>query len=102
MKKSIVIVILACILATCNNVDDQCKSEVEVLRVENQLLRDSISNYVPDTIMINQVDTVMIETESGYLAKLQIERIRHYVNISESRPANKKYFFGWVKRTVSE
>lgn len=104
MKHFFIIILSILILSTCKTIDNECRDENEVLKTELSLLRDSINaiKMIPDTIYLTITDTVVIDTESGYKAKLQIERIKHYVNISEVRPVNKKYFFGWVKRTVSE
>ncbi len=104
MKYFFTIILAILILTTCKTVDNECRAENEILKTELSLLRDSINGIkmIPDTVFITKVDTVTVDTESGYKAKLQVERIKHYVNISEARPVNKKYFFGWVKRTVSE
>lgn len=104
MKYFFTIILAILILTTCKTVDNECRAENEILKTELSLLRDSINaiTMIPDTVFITKVDTITVDTESGYKAKLQVERIKHYVNISEARPVNKKYFFGWVKRTVSE
>ncbi len=104
MKYFFTIILAILILTTCKTVDNECRAENEILKTELSLLRDSINaiTMIPDTVFITKVDTITVDTESSYKAKLQVERIKHYVNISEARPVNKKYFFGWVKRTVSE
>ncbi len=104
MKYFFTIILSILILTTCKTVDNECRAENEILKTELSLLRDSINaiTMIPDTVFITKVDTITVDTESGYKAKLQVERIKHYVNISEARPVNKKYFYGWVKRTVSE
>ena len=102
MKHFFIIIFSILILSTCKTIDNECREENEILKQELIDLRDSVNSIVliPDTIYI--VDTIRVDTESSYKAKLQVERIKHYVNISEARPVNKKYFYGWVKRTVSE
>lgn len=104
MKHFFIIILTILILSTCKTIDNECRKENEMLKQEIIALRDSVNSIklIPDTIFITKIDTVTVDTETGYKAKLQIERIKHYVNISEARPMNKKYFFGWVKRTVSE
>ncbi len=104
MKYFFTIILSILILTTCKTVDNECRAENEILKTELSLLRDSINaiTMIPDTVFITKVDTITVDTESGYKAKLQVERIKHYVNITEARPVNKKYFYGWVKRTVSE
>jgi len=101
MKHLNIILLFVALFISCK--PSQCIEENKALTAELKQLRDSVYNitFVPDTVFIIVTDTVVVETEDGYLAKLQVERIKHYVSISESRPTNKKYFFGWVKRTVS-
>ena len=55
-----------------------------------QVARDSAAFYR---------DTALYE---NYINARRIEKIKYYINICESRSTNKKYFFGWVKRAVSE
>lgn len=104
MKYFIISILLLGSLVTCSTIDRECISENELLKTELINLRDSVNKIVPDTVFLTShfTDTIKIDTEGGFKAKLQVERIKHYVNISEARPANKKFFFGWVKRTVSE
>ena len=104
MKSFYSIILSILIFTTCNTVDHECRFENEELKKELRVLRDSVNSIemTPDTITIFVTDTFRIDTEGGFKAKLQVERIKHYVSISEARPVNKKYFFGWVKRTVSE
>lgn len=37
-----------------------------------------------------------------YLNARKIEKIKYYISITENRPANRKFFYGWIKRTISE
>ena len=58
-------------------------------------------NEQPDGI-IGPVTLLKINaTDShSFLALFALHKIARYVNICEQRPDSKKYFFGWVKRTV--
>ena len=38
----------------------------------------------------------------NYINARRIEKIKYYINICDRRSVNKKYFFGWIKRTMSE
>ena len=62
--------------------------EISRLQKENKELKDSLKLY-QSTI-----------TEEQYMNSRRIEKIRYYVHITERRPANKKFFFGWIKRTL--
>ncbi|MFA6201969.1 MAG: glycosyl hydrolase 108 family protein [Gallionella sp.] len=49
----------------------------------------------PETLKkINSVDPVT------FLAMFALQKITRYIRICEQRPDSKKYFFGWVKRTL--
>lgn len=37
-----------------------------------------------------------------YINARRIEKIKYYISICEKRPSNKKFFYGWIKRTMSE
>lgn len=37
-----------------------------------------------------------------YMNARRIEKIRYYLRICEKRAANKKFFYGWIKRTMEE
>lgn len=37
-----------------------------------------------------------------YLNARRIEKIKYYISICEKRSTNKKFFYGWIKRTMSE
>lgn len=38
----------------------------------------------------------------NYINARRIEKIKYYINICNKNTKNKKYFFGWIKRTISE
>lgn len=37
-----------------------------------------------------------------YFNARKIEKIKYYISITERNPNNKKFFYGWIKRTMSE
>ena len=37
-----------------------------------------------------------------YINARKIEKIKYYINICEKRSTNKKFFYGWIKRTMTE
>lgn len=48
---------------------------------------DSVSNTIP-------YDT--------YMDARRIEKIKYYLSITEKNSKNKQFFYGWIKRTMSE
>lgn len=37
-----------------------------------------------------------------YMNARKIEKIKYYISITENRPANRKFFYGWIRRTIQE
>lgn len=71
---------------------DTVKDETIIQQLEQyiQQLEDSITK-------LNT--TIPYET---YINARRIEKIKYYIDICEKNPNNKKYFYGWIKRTMSE
>lgn len=38
----------------------------------------------------------------NYINSRRMEKIKYYIKICEKNTKNKKYFFGWIKRTMTE
>lgn len=55
-----------------------------------QTMKDSVIFYR---------DTILYE---NYINARRIEKIKYYIDICNKRSTNKKYFFGWIKRAISE
>ena len=86
-----------------------------------QLKPDTVKIYVSDSERIDSLfselrnvqDSLKIANDSivyyrdtieyqNYINARRIEKIKYYINICNKRSVNKKYFFGWIKRTMSE
>ena len=59
---------------------------------------------IPDTVYVVTRDTIRDTIQvipQEYLEyKLIVLNVKHYIDITEKRPANKKYFYGWIRRAV--
>lgn len=66
------------------------RAQLETANQQISLLQDSVKFYRDSTEYEN------------YINARRIEKIKYYIKITENRSANKKYFFGWIKRTMSE
>lgn len=88
------------------------------------------SNVKPDTVFVEvkRTDTVLVDRVNeldslvralkqaqdstkfyrdsvyyqNYINSRRIEKINYYIKICEKNTKNKKYFFGWIKRTMTE
>lgn len=69
---------------------DSLFNELKKVQDSLKITKDSMT-YYRDTIEYQ-----------NYINARRIEKIKYYINICDRRSANKKYFFGWIKRTMSE
>lgn len=94
-----------------------CKGNTggEIIERENQDTIHSVEVvYVADTVLILELkDEIKILRDSlekitneityeNYINARRIEKIKYYINITERKPTNQKFFFGWIRRTMSE
>lgn len=38
----------------------------------------------------------------AYINARRIEKIKYYIRITENKPSNQKFFYGWIRRTMDE
>lgn len=89
---------------------------------------DNTKNYVVDTIVVIKYDTLFVvdtikldslakrlkSTQDSlvfyrdsiryedYMNARRIEKIKYYIKICENNSKNKQFFFGWIRRTMTE
>lgn len=93
----------------------------------NEIKTDN-SSVISDTIVVTKIDTVWV-VDNNYIDSLanclksaqdsiifyrdsiryedynnarRIEKIKYYIKICENNSKNKQFFYGWIKRTMSE
>lgn len=66
------------------------REEVENLTKRLEIAQDSVKYYR---------DSVEYK---NYINARRIEKINYYLNCVKKNSNNKKYFYGWIKRTMSE
>ena len=69
---------------------DSLFNELRNVQDSLKIIKDSMA-YYRDTIEYQ-----------NYINARRIEKIKYYISICDRRSTNKKYFFGWIKRTMSE
>lgn len=72
-------------------------SAVDSLLKELKITHDSLK-IVKDSMTFYR-DSMLYE---NYINARRIEKIKYYINICDKKSTNKKYFFGWIKRAVSD
>ena len=99
-----------------------CSSSKDSVKVGNVVKPDTVFVKVEktDTVLIDRVneldslvkalkqaqDSTKFYRDSvyyrNYINGRRIEKIKYYIKICDKNTKNKKYFFGWIKRTISE
>lgn len=67
---------------------------------EPKVIVDTVYVYITDTIY----NTIVKEklTDEALAAMYQVERVKRYIEITEAKPTNKTFFYGWIKRVFDE
>lgn len=109
MKGLFICLIFALFLVNCSYTKNN------KIKENTSLIQDSLVNKIySDSIEIFKLKQEVkfwkdsVETLDStinyedYINARRIEKIKYYIKICENRPTNKKYFFGWIKRTITE
>lgn len=114
MRVKLLLIELAIILSTCtsgkkieSNANQGTVAKTDTLYIENVFKVDSLTS-----LTVSQAEEIQVLkdsiftlnnsiTQEDFLNRLRIERIKYYISITEKRPANQKFFYGWVRRTMS-
>lgn len=99
-----------------------CSSSKDSIKTKNKEKSDTVFVEVTktDTVLVDRVneldslvralkqaqDSTKFYRDSvyyrNYINSRRIEKINYYIKICEKNTKNKKYFFGWIKRTMTE
>ena len=87
---------------------------VKTVEPEKELTIKIDTVYFEDTLRVEQLqlqvqywqDSVYYLTTTmplkDYMNERKVEKIKYYISITERNPNNRKFFYGWIKRTMSE
>lgn len=103
----------SCVLVSCLGLIVQCsrsseieqKSVVDTVYIEVPVLNEERIKELEADVEYwkNIVDSMNASIPYDYYINCRrVEKIRYYISITEKNPNNKKFFFGWVKRTMSD
>lgn len=74
---------------------------VDTVKVIDRSRSDSLA-----TCLAEARDSIRLYRDSipyqDYINARRIEKIKYYISICEKRSTNKKFFYGWIKRTMTE
>lgn len=76
-----------------------CKSQPHTIEVE-RVVTDTI--FITDTVYVYSIDTVRMLTSKCLENEIRLANIKHYVEITEKNSKNREFFFGWIRRAISE
>lgn len=92
-----------------------CVSRKPVNAIEPEImLRDTVTFVVEDTSRISELKCKIKSLEDSlkfyrdsisyeeYINARRIEKIKYYISITEKKPSNQKFFYGWIRRAMSE
>lgn len=79
---------------------------VETIRIDTVKVTDCRTADSLAICLAAARDSIKLYRDSipyeDYLNARRIEKIKYYISICEKRSTNKKFFYGWIKRAVSE
>lgn len=74
---------------------------IDTVKVTDYRMVDSLA-----TCLAEARDSIRLYRDSipyqDYINARRIEKIKYYISICEKRSTNKKFFYGWIKRTMTE
>lgn len=109
MKKAVILCLLATLLVSCS-------TRVQKAEISAQNMPDTVYIEVP-TLNEERIRELEADVKywkgiadsvnktipySDYMNARKIEKIKYYISICEKNSNNKKFFYGWIKRTMSE
>ena len=104
MKKLLFLMLIIFISCGGKEVKENGESDVQVPEIV----------YVTDSTKVMELETRILMLEDSlqfyrdsvpyetYINARRIEKIKYYIRITENKPSNQKFFYGWIRRTMDE
>lgn len=96
-------VIIVAVVVYSNKRDNFTAKEtvrVDTVFVENGKTIDSLQNEL--NLLNEEIARTTKMSVREQQAAAAVYQIKYFIDITEKRPANKTFFFGWVKRAIKE
>lgn len=96
---------ISCVKTTSSVVKDVAKTTPDTVYVEVPTLNEErIKELESDVAYWKNVADSANNTIpfNDYINARRIEKIKYYISICEKNSNNKKFFYGWIKRTIDE
>lgn len=73
---------------------------IEVPKLNEEMIKELEADVAYWKAIADSVQTTI--PYEDYMNARRMEKIKYYISICEKNSNNKKFFFGWIKRTMSE
>jgi len=73
---------------------------VEVPVINQERIKELESDVQFWKHQVDSLNTTILYED--YMNARRMEKVKYYISICEKKPSNKKFFYGWIKRTMSE
>ena len=96
--KTLFICLLTALMVSCGTRGQSPSEPVQVMP-------DTVYVEVPTDVAFwkNVADSVSTTIPyEDYMNARRMEKIKYYISITEKNSNNKQFFYGWIKRTMSE
>jgi hypothetical protein len=105
---SIVLMLIGMMLS-CKTVNKICEKDtiyVERHSIDTLIRVDSARVDSIENLLNKYKDSLKFYKDSieydSYINARRIEKIKYYISICEKKTSNKKFFYGWIKRVMTE
>lgn len=94
------------IINTNENTDEQVLDTIVVIKYDTIMTVDNAKLDSLAKCLKSTQDSLVFYRDSikydDYINARRIEKIKYYIKICENNSKNKQFFFGWIRRTMTE
>lgn len=94
------------IINTNKNTDEQVLDTIVVIKYDIIMIVDDAKLDSLAKCLKSTQDSLVFYRDSirydDYINARRIEKIKYYIKICENNSKNKQFFFGWIRRTMTE
>lgn len=88
------------------NIDEGVLDTIVVIKYDTIVIVDTVKLDSLAKCLKSTQDSLVFYRDSirydDYINARRIEKIKYYIKICENNTKNKQFFFGWIKRTMTE
>ena len=88
------------------NIDEGVLDTIVVIKYDTIVIVDTVKLDSLSKCLKSTQDSLVFYRDSirydDYINARRIEKIKYYIKICENNTKNKQFFFGWIRRTMTE